>query len=142
VSASARDWPRSVVVDSGVLAAAIDADEPHHIWANRALTSLRGSFFTCEACLTEAIHIMGNAAPAVKRLGRLVSRMTVISFSDGKWREVLAEVARMSPGMDFADGCVVDMVRARRDASALTLDHRDFVIYRVPFASPVGEFYL
>lgn len=139
---SGRDWSRSVVVDSGVLAAAINADEPDHAWARLALTSLRASFFTCEACLTEAIHILENAAPAVRRLELLLSRMTLVSFSDGAWREGLRQVIKLSPRMDFADACVVHMVLARRDAFALTLDHRDFVVYRVPFASPVGEFYL
>lgn len=142
MSKSGRDWLRSVVVDSGVLAAAINADEPDHAWARLALTSLRGSFLTCEACVTEAIHILENAAPAVQRLELLLSRMTLVSFSDGAWRETLGEVVRMSPRMDFADACVVHVVRARRNAFALTLDHRDFVVYRVPFASPVGEFYL
>jgi hypothetical protein len=105
------------------------------------LTSLPGAFFTCEACITEAIHIMGNAAPAVERLGRLVSRMTIVSFADGIWREALGDVVRMSPAMDFADACVVRMVRARCGAFALTLDDRDFATYRVPFASPAGNFY-
>jgi predicted nucleic acid-binding protein len=137
-----RDWPRSIVVDSGALVAAIDADEPHHAWARRALTVLPGTFFTCEACLTEAVHLLDNVASAVERLERVVSRMKLISFAGDPWREALAEVVKMSPAMDFADACIVHLVRSRRDAFALTLDHRDFSIYRVPFASPAGEFYL
>lgn len=142
MTVSARDWPRSVIVDAGVLVAAIDADEPQHRWARRALTRFPGSFFTCEACLTEAIHLLSNGAAAVERLERLVARMVVVSFADQAWREPLGEVVRMSPTMDFADACVVHMVRIRRDAFALTLDHRDFAVHRVPFASPAGEFYL
>jgi predicted nucleic acid-binding protein len=136
-----RDWRRSVVVDSGVLAAAIDADEPDHAWAKAALTSLPGTFFTCEACLTEAVHILENHGPAIERLSRLVGRLTVVSFAEVRWREALADVVKMAPEMDYADACIVHMVRTRRDAFALTLDHRDFATYRVPFASPLGEFY-
>lgn len=130
-----------MVVDSGVLAAAIDADDPDHAWATNLLTSLRGSFLTCEACLTEAVHILENSGPAVERLRRLVSRMTVVSFAGEAWKEALNEVVKLSPEMDFADACVVRMVQARRDAFALTLDHRDFATYRVPFASPHGNFH-
>jgi len=131
-----------VVVDASVLAAAIDADDPDHRWARDRLTMLRGTFFTCEACLAEAVHILENSAPAVERLGRLVSRMTVISFADGAWAEALAEVVRLSPTMDFADACLVHLVRRRREAFALTLDTRDFATYRVPFASPAGNFHV
>jgi predicted nucleic acid-binding protein len=141
VSASGLDWPRSVVVDSGVLAAAIDADEPDHAWAAAMLSLFRGSFLTCEACLTEAVHILENSGPAVERLQRLVSRITVVSFAGEAWKDALNEVVKLSPAMDFADACVVRMVQTRRDAFALTLDHRDFATYRVPFASPHGNFY-
>ena len=40
VSAFARGLPPSIVVDSRVLVAAIDADETDHLWAKRVLTYL------------------------------------------------------------------------------------------------------
>ncbi|HUG11819.1 MAG TPA: PIN domain-containing protein [Opitutaceae bacterium] len=141
MSASVADSARSVIVDSGVLVAAIDADEADHVWSVRSLSSLRGRFVTCEACITEAVHLLGNSAPAVAALRRLVERMTVVSFADGPWSYALAEVVRFSPNMDFADACVVQLVRSRRDAFALTLDRSDFATYKVPFACPDGEFY-
>ncbi len=142
MSASANAWPRSIVVDSGVLVAAIDAGEPDHAWAVRVLTSLAGHFFTCEACITEAVHLLGNSAPAVERLARLLERMTVVEFGVGQWHEPLADVVRYSPAMDYADACVVRIVRGRRDAFALTIDRSDFATYRIPFACPSGEYYL
>jgi predicted nucleic acid-binding protein len=141
MSASASDWPRNFIVDSGVLVSAIDASEPTHAWATRMLTSLRGSFLTCDACLTEAVHLLENSAPAVSRLARLVDRMTVISFAGGEWSEALRDVVHRSPGMDYADACVVHMVRSRRRSFALTVDQRDFSSYGIPFASPIGNFY-
>ncbi|MGA3170589.1 MAG: PIN domain-containing protein [Chthoniobacteraceae bacterium] len=142
MSASANGWPRNIVVDSGVLVSAIDADEPHHAWATRMLTTLTGTFSTCEACITEAVHLLENSAPAISRLSRLLDRMTVISFASGEWRDSLAAVARLSPQMDYADACVVYMVASRRGSFALTLDDRDFPAYRVPFASPAGDYYI
>lgn len=141
MSASATVSARSVIVDSGVLVAAIDSDEPQHEWAKGVLTSLRGRFFTCEACITEAVHLLENNALAVAALMRLIERMTVVSFADGPWRDALADVAQFAPQMDYADACLVRIVRARRDAFALTLDRRDFATYKVPFACPDGEFH-
>lgn len=139
---SARNWPRNIVVDAGVLVAAIDRDEPAHAWAVRTLTGIPGRFFTCEACITEAVHLLGNSAPAVERLGQLLVRMTIVEFGAGKWSDPLADVVRYAPAMDFADACIVHIVRHRRHSFALTLDRSDFATYRVPFACPEGEFYL
>lgn len=141
MSESESGWPRSIVVDAGVLVAAIDAGERDHAWAKRMMTTLRGSFFSCEACVTEATHLLENSAPAISRLSRVLERMTLVSFASEGWREALAEVVRWSPAMDYADACVVQMVNARRGSFALTLDHRDFCAYRIPFASPEGNFY-
>lgn len=135
------DWPRNIVVDTGVLVAAINADEPDHAWAKRMLTTLRGGFFTCEACLTEAVHLLENSGPAVSRLSLLAERMTVVSFAASTWRSALEEVVRHAPVMDYADACLVLMAGSRRNAFVLTLDYRDFSTYRVPFACPVGNFY-
>lgn len=140
MSKSALVWPRSVVVDSGVFVAAIDADERAHAWAKRALTAVPGFYFTCEACITEAIHILGNSGRAVARLEALLSRVTIVSFVDN-WRSPLSQVISWAPDMDFADACVVHLVSQRRESFALTVDHADFARYRVPFASPAGDFY-
>lgn len=142
MSASVPASSRSIAVDSGVLVAAIDADDPDHKWARRVLTSLRGYFLTCEACITEAVHLVENHAPAVQRLGLLIDRMEVVSFGGSSWRAALDDVVRLSPQMDFADACIVSLVKNRRNAFALTLDRRDFATYRVPFACPDGDFYL
>jgi predicted nucleic acid-binding protein len=141
VKKSAKDWPRNVVVDTGPLVAAIDADDPDHVWAVKAFKTLTGTFFTCEACITEAIHLLENSAPAVSRLAKLVDRMKVVNFSDGTWRGAMEEVVRWTPAMDYADACVVLMVSRKRNSFALTTDFNDFAAYRVPFASPQGAFY-
>lgn len=122
--------------------AAIDADEPAHAWAALTMRSIAGRFLTCEACVTEAVHIMGNSAPAVRRLKALLARMDVVSFADGAWKQALDSVIRRAPVMDYADACVVHMVQTRRDSFALTLDTRDFSSYRIPFASPEGDFHI
>lgn len=138
---SVKDWARSIVVDTGVLVAAIDADEPDHAWAKHALTTLTGTFYTCEACMTEAVHLLDNSAPAIQRLSRLLEPMTIVTFAHAAWAEALGEVIRRSPVMDYADACVFTIVTNRHNAFALTLDDRDFCTYRIPFASPKGAFH-
>ncbi|WP_157837054.1 PIN domain-containing protein [Geminisphaera colitermitum] len=141
MSKSAAVWPRSIVVDSGVLAAAIDAGESAHEWAVAALRRHKGTFFTCEACIAEATHILENDATAMRALSRLIAPMRVISFADDA-SSMLVAMTHLSPRMDYADACVVRIVTERRDAFVLTVDYRDFATYRVPFSCPRGDFYL
>jgi predicted nucleic acid-binding protein len=134
--------PRStVIVDAGPLKAAIDRSDSDHAWAVRALRSVPARFVTCEAAITEAQHGLENHPTAVRALRRLVAGMDVVSVAPDRLAAVFDEVERWAPGMDFADGCAVVLVRSYERAFVLTTDFRDFSAYRVPFASPEGAFH-
>ncbi len=129
------------MVDAGPLAAAIDADDPDHEWSVSLLRRLPGLFLTTEAAITEAVHVLENRPAAIAALKHLVGRMTVVPLAPAKVVDVLGEVERWAPRMDYADACAVLLVRTHARAFVLTTDHRDFAAYRVPFASPEGEFF-
>lgn len=141
VKKSAPAFPRTVIVDAGPLAAAINRDDPAHAWAHRSLTGVRGRFVTSEAAITEALHILENHPVAVAALHRLVGRMEVVPVAFVSLGEVFAEVEKYAPRMDFADACAVVLARRHPRAFVLTTDFSDFSTYRVPFASPKGAFY-
>lgn len=132
---------RSIVVDAGPLAAAIDRDDVHQAWAVNAFRSVRGRFLTCEAAITEAQHGLENDAKAVRALRLLVERMEVVAVAPFLLEEVFDEVDTWAPRMDFADACAVVLARSRQSSFVLTTDFRDFATYRVPIASPAGAFY-
>ena len=136
-----RAAPRNVVIDSGVLAAAANHRDMRHEWALRALGAMRGRAVTCEAAVTEAVHLVKNSAGATLRLRDLLLRMEIIPFGAAGLAALFAEIVRYSPRMDFADACAVALQRNLAASFVLTLDDRDFKTYRVPFASPAGAFH-
>jgi len=133
--------PRTVVVDAGPLAAAINRDDPDHTWAREAFARTQGQFITCEAAITEALHILENHPLAIAALQRLVARMKIIPLAHSDCDRLLAEMLRYAPQMDFADACAVMLARSYPRAFVLTTDFSDFSTYRVPFASPLGVFH-
>jgi predicted nucleic acid-binding protein len=97
-----------------------------------------GAFIVTSAAVAEATHLVKNYGPALDRLSELVGRMQV---EDPAPTEVLGEMRRYSPKLDYADACAVLLARRHKGAVVLTTDHRDFSVYRVPFVSSLGEFH-
>ena len=59
-----------------------------------------------------------------------------------QWSAVSALLDRYRPRMDLADACVVRMTELDRNSQVLTVDRRDFEVYRrngrdtIPFIAP------
>jgi predicted nucleic acid-binding protein len=68
--------------------------------------------------------------------------MDVLPIAPGRIDDVLGEVERWAPRMDFADACAVVLAGTYENAFVLTTDFRGFSTYRVPFASPEGAFHV
>jgi len=131
----------TAIIDTGPLVAAINGDDPHHRWAAAALRGLRGRALTCEAALTEAVHLLANDRAAVGALRVLARRMEVVPLAPARVAAVLAEVEAAAPRLDYADACALLLARDHPGAFVLTTDFRDFSALRVPFASPQGVFH-
>jgi len=127
-----------IILDAGPLAAAVDRLDAHNLWATAEMLRRPGPFIVTSAAVAEATHLFRNQGPALDRLMELVERMQV---EDPTPVEVLALMRRYTPEMDYADACAVLLARRHKGAVVLTTDHRDFSVYRVPFVSPLGEFY-
>jgi predicted nucleic acid-binding protein len=132
---------RTVIVDTGPLKAVIDKSDPDHNWAVTAITGIPGHFVTCEAVITEVQHCLNNDFVALRVLRHLARRLDIVPLGL-ELDSVLAEAEAWAPQMDFADACVVHLLRWYDDAFVLTTDFRDFATYRVPFASPQGAFHV
>lgn len=117
--------------------------DAYHEWACGVLAGLVAPLWTCEAVLTEAAHLVGDprAVMGMIRSGFLRIGLDVEEQADGLHR--LLE--KYGPHMDFADACVVRMSEIHRDCRVITLDRKDFSVYRrngrqvVPIVAPADR---
>ena len=132
--------PRKAIIDSGVLAAAANPKDRENKWALEKLDSVKGRAITCEAAITEAVHLVKNNGVAVGRLQELLAPMKIMAMGEDT-QMLLDEVRRYTPRMDYADACAVILQKETKRSFVITVDHADFAVYGVPFASPRGGYY-
>ena len=120
------------LLDTGPLVAALDRRDIYHAWAVEQFKRLQLPFYTCEAVLTEAVHLLRRARvrPAVLfpliTSGALVIRYDLAS--DVPQVSRLMERYENRP-MSLADACLVRMAERHPHSTVLTADS-DFHIYR------------
>lgn len=132
----------SVIVDAGFLVALLSRRDSHHKWAVLIASDNPPPWFTCEAVLSEAFHLLGQRGAPV--LIAMLSREALsASFSlDGNMEAVIAFLQKYSSvPMSLADACLVRMSETMADPLILTTDS-DFHVYRrhsrqaIPIAFP------
>jgi len=121
---------RSALVDAGFLVAMLSRRDSHHKWAVLKASENSPPWYTCEAVLSEAYHLIGErGAPA---LNALLSRRAVVArFNlDDNLEAVVAFLQKYaSVPMSFADACLVRMSETMADPLILTTDS-GFHLYR------------
>ena len=121
---------RSVLVDAGFLVAMLSRRDFHHKWAVRQASENSPPWYTCEAVVSEAYHLLGErGGPG---LNAVLSRRAVVSrFNlDDNVEAVVALLRKFtSVPMSFADACLVRMSETIADPLILTTDS-DFHVYR------------
>jgi uncharacterized protein len=123
---------RLVLADAGPLAALFHADDTAHEWALARFQEFTEPLLTCEAVLTEVLHLTGKIPPVRSNLLALWERgLLRAEFSVEREKAVVSKllVRFASVPMSFADACVVRMSEIYSDCAVWTLDHR-FSIYR------------
>jgi predicted nucleic acid-binding protein len=121
---------RSVLVDAGYLVALLSRRDQHHRWAATQSTRFSPPWFTCEAVLSEAFHLVGPAGQP--ELAALLRRGAVVpAFDLAKEFEPVLKLMRKyrDVPMSFADACLVRMTETQGDPIVLTTDN-DYPIYR------------
>ena len=121
---------RNVLVDAGFLVALLSRRDAHQQWAMTQVPEYPPPWSTCEAVLSEALHLVG--APGVHSLGTLLRRRALlVAFELNENLEPvlrLIEKCRDVP-MSLADACLVRMSETLADLVILTTDE-GFRIYR------------
>jgi predicted nucleic acid-binding protein len=123
------------IADTGWLVSFWNARDVHHTWA-RGL-EITAPPLVCEAVLAEAAWLLGTPAPLLSMLrdGDLKTAFSSEREAEAllKW---LAKYEDVDPGL--ADACVVRMAELNPKRPVLTVDRRDFTIYRTLSGKPVN----
>jgi predicted nucleic acid-binding protein len=121
---------RNVLVDAGFLVALVSRRDSHHPWAVAQASNHALPWRTCEAVLSEALHLLG--ARGLPALGAMLRRRALLAAFDldndlDPVLKLLQKYANVP--MSLADACLVRMSETIADPIILTTDS-DFRIYR------------
>jgi uncharacterized protein len=123
---------RLVVADTGPLVALFHDDDAAHGWAVSRFQEFTEPLVTCEAVLTEALHLLRRIPPAHLSLLTLWERQLLrIEFSAESEKHAIRRLLRRfsSVPISFADACLVRMSELHQDCAVWILDS-DFRVYR------------
>jgi predicted nucleic acid-binding protein len=134
-----KDSEVRYLVDAGPLVGAFWAADQWHDWSRRTLASLDRPAFTTESVFAEAAHHLKAHLPALLHLlaaldAGLVRLEPVFPAHTGRAAEI---ITRYAPRADWGDASLVILSERHPRARLVTLDSRDFSIYRRSDGSPV-----
>ena len=121
-----------VLADSSFFVALYNQRESAHRRSVAAYESQPGPLITCEACVTEALHILDHATPAVDSILASIEQGSLrIPFNLGDHAQQVRELMRKygDTPADFADACLIHLANQFNTGDILTLDS-DFKHYR------------
>lgn len=119
------------ICDTGPLVAYLNRNDPHHRWAVALMRQVRPPMRTCEAVLTEAAYFLREDRLALDPLFSMLERGALRLDFDlaSHWPRVRTLTARYEQ-MDLTDACIVAMTELHPRCQVLTVDRRDFSVYR------------
>ena len=119
------------ISDTGPLVAYLNRNDPYHSWAVAAMKQIRPPVFTCEAVLTEAVYFLREDGVDVDPLFKMMEKNAIVLDFDlfAHWPRVRSLMRRWER-MDLADASIVVMSELRPKSQVLTIDRKDFSIYR------------
>ena len=119
------------ICDTGPLIGFLNRNDPHHAWSVALMRRVPAPLLCCEAVLTEAAYFLREDGLSVDALFALLERGALrLDFDlNAHWPRLRILMARYER-MDLADACIVAMTEQHRRARVLTVDRRDFSIYR------------
>lgn len=119
------------LVDTGPLVALLNRTDGWHPWAKQAFAVIDEPFWTSEAVVTEAAWNLGeNSRATGALLAAIADGVICVSsvFPHGATR--LADLMAKYERMDVCDGSLVVLSERFTRARILTVDFRDFPVYR------------
>jgi uncharacterized protein len=119
------------ICDTGPLVGYLNRNDLHHAWAVTLMKQVSPPMLTCEPVLTEALYFLREDRVDVDPLFQLLERGALrldLSLSS-HWPRVRTLMSRYEQ-MDLADAAIVVMTELHRRCRVLTIDRKDFTVYR------------
>ena len=121
----------SYLVDAGPLIALLNRHDQWHDWAEQALAIISEPLWTSEVVLAEACYNLGeNTSPVRQLLMHVASGHLRVIPSIATHVPRLIALMEQYQQMDVCDGSLVVLSEQFPQAKIITLDTRDFTIYR------------
>lgn len=124
----------AVLVDAGPLVALLDRSDDRHEEVVEALKKIHDPLVSVWPALVEAMYLLSFSWRAQKALWELIETGTIrllrLDEADVGPMKGLMEKYRDLP-MDMADAALVRIAEREGIRRVLTLDHRDFSVYRL-----------
>jgi uncharacterized protein len=116
---------KPVLLDSGVIVALLNRNEPYHFKSAEAIAAIRNPFTTCEAVLAESCFVLRNIPGAMDEVLTNVARgifeLPFRLLNSAADVEAIMDKYRDSPA-DFADACIIQMADELDTGDIFTLD--------------------
>jgi len=134
---TSRGWAvpsNRALLDTSVLVSLLHASDDHHEACREALRGFRGTLFTTEPVLTETVFLLRSLTGGARAAVEFIRRGGAILVPQShKSLDRAADLIERygSKRMDLADATLVALAEDMRLRLVLTLDRRDFGVYRV-----------
>ena len=129
----------SVLLDTGALVALLDKSERNHDNCVAFFRDFRGSIFTTEPVLTEALYLLSPSTTAQRTCIEFILKggASLVPQSAGSLARAAALMGKYKDvPMDFADATLVALAEEMNIPDILTLDKRGFNAYRIRGKTP------
>jgi predicted nucleic acid-binding protein len=120
----------NALVDAGFIVALLSHRDANHRWAASEASRRPPPWFTCEAAVSEAFHLLGTRG--TRSLAALIRRGALVCtfrFADDTHAVLKLLDKYADVPISFADACLVRLTETFNDPVLLTTD-TDFHIYR------------
>lgn len=119
------------ICDTGPLLAYLNRNDPHHAWAIALMKQVRPPMLVSEPVLTEVLYFLREDGVTVDPLFQLLERDAVRREFDMSvhWSRIRTLMSRYRQ-MDLADASIVVMSELHPRSQVLTVDRKDFSVYR------------
>jgi predicted nucleic acid-binding protein len=119
------------LLDAGPLVGLFDAADQWHSWSRGALGAIEERMATTETALAEACHHLRRTRSALRDIMLMLAegRVVLVSILNENPQRI-GELLEQYPEMDVGDATLVVLSEVFPRAKLVTIDRRDFSIYR------------